>query len=164
MHELNLLMKDQIELLKLEYSDELHTYYAEYLPSQYLQKNDFDTILKELNQHKKPRIKHRYIAIPLIIFPIVWTIIVVALFSDNLRWMIIIGWLLIVVYWMTISILDSVRLEKITVSCANLTSNLSSKGLVVQMQDSAVCIYHVPALVDQNITIAVNSDLPSYKE
>ncbi|KAJ3275803.1 hypothetical protein HDV01_007270 [Terramyces sp. JEL0728] len=158
---MNILMhkiEDRVQLVKLEYSNEFQTYYGEYLPTTHLEKRDYDTIVDELNKHKK--CNYKYITIAILIFPIIWTIVVVGTFPETIRWLIIVGWFIPIIFWMCVSIVDSKRIEYIKITCANLTSNYSVKGITVEMDGDVVGIFYNPGLL-HSVDIAVNA-LPAY--
>ncbi|KAJ3275805.1 hypothetical protein HDV01_007272 [Terramyces sp. JEL0728] len=164
-----------IEVTKLDYASENTTYYGTYLPThaQYLERKDFDNIVKQLNKakwRKTPRFLLQITKFLKIFFlvvviggPFVITKVEFPI-AQWILWLIYAAVIVIMIMSFKIGSGDRRRVKEfVKQTCAELSTELSRKGVVVQTEDGIkkVVIYYSPDLVATHASTVVAINVPS---
>ncbi|KAJ3318204.1 hypothetical protein HDV06_000747 [Boothiomyces sp. JEL0866] len=162
----------KVQLIRLRYSGEFHKYYGYYLPkhSEYLSQQEFQWILRELNEFKPSGLA----AIPnigwmLVLFPIIAPRITND--RETKKY-----WLLSLVCYFMLSNSREKHNNFLKVACADLTSLVSTKGITLERgpgKDIFICYnpgvlsFDDTELINESETITIDdlirinkSDLP----
>ncbi|KAJ3318203.1 hypothetical protein HDV06_000746 [Boothiomyces sp. JEL0866] len=161
-----------IEVTKLEYASESTTYFGTYLPTHaaYLEKKDFDHINKQLNKakwKKTPRFLlqiSKFLKIFFLVIVIGGPFVITKVdfpIAQWLLWLVYAALIVLMIMSFKIGSGDRRRVkEYVKQTCAELSTELGRKGIVVQPNEGIkeIIIYYSPELAPVNTVITINPE------